>query len=392
MRLVDLARRVLRWQSQRHSSVFPKTRAEMEATLDLLGDPRDDEERSYFQYLSQRSQSRALFALYNLASLPFYYIQRWKLTADYDDVPFIKQHDLIYYIYDADRSLMPASLNETYPDSRHFYAEDTAPTLNAQDLELLAAIARKRPFAFYYRLKILMRLGINRSLLKQYRPRIIAQCGEYSFASSVCTKQLEDEGVAHYNLLHGEKLFSLRDSYPRFTKFYVWYEHYRRLLIDMRCPPEQFIVEQPPGLAPCILPYTKTVDATYYLANETGELLKKVIDSIHHLQEAGLEVRLRPHPRYTDHSELAALVPAAWVEPEELSLDKSLGRSRAAISLYSTVLNQAAAAGLEIVIDDIKAPDLFARLDDLGYLRIHEEHTRLSEYLQRARTREQINQ
>lgn len=382
MRLIDLARRILNRQSQRHDSVFLETRAEMEAVLNRLGEPGDDEERSYFQYLAQRSQSKLLFAFYNLASALIYYLQRRKLAAAYRDLAFIHQHDLVYYIYDVDRSLMPASLNEAYPAPRHIYVEEVEPTLNTRDLELLAKIARKRPFAFYYRLKILMRLGINRSLLKQYRPRIIAQCGEYSFASTACTSQLEAEGVEHYNLLHGEKLFSLRDSFSRFSKFYVWNEHYRRLFIDMRCPPAQFVVELPPGLAPRTLPYMKIVDATYYLANETGELLRKVIDSIHQLAEAGLDVRLRPHPRYTDLAELATLVSAELVEPEGLSLDESLGRSRAAISLYSTVLNQAAAAGLEIVIDDIKAPDLFARLDDLGYLRIHEEHTRLSGYLQ----------
>lgn len=385
MKLIDLARKILKRQTKNHAGVFRNSRAEMEAFLNRLGDPRDDEERSYYQYLAQRSQLKLIFALYNVVSAPLYFLQRRKLAVAYDKESYIKQSDLVYYIYDADRSLMPASLNQIYPGDQHVYADDVSPTLNDRDLDLLKMIARKRPFSFYYRLKILMRLGINRSLIKRYQPKIIAQCGEYSFASTVCTSQLEAEGIEHYNLLHGEKLFTLRDAYPRFTKFYVWNNHYRQLFMDMRCPPDQFVVELPPSLEPHILPHEKTVDATYYLANETSEQLQKVAESVTALGKAGLIVRLRPHPRYTDLSELSDYIPDDWIEQSDLSLDESIGRSRAAISLYSTVLNQAAAAGLEIVIDDLKAPSLFAQLKELGYLRIHEDHTRLSEYMQRMK-------
>lgn len=384
MTLIDLARKVLHRQSQRHATVFAHSRQEILQFLKDLGDPHDDEERSFFQYLAQRSEHRFLFVLYNIASFPMYFIQKQKLQrrhADYrNSAAKCTPKTLVYYIYDVDRSLMPQSLNAKYPN--HIYAEDETPMLAPEDVELLAKIGKRRPFSFYYRLKVMMRLGINRTLIEKYNPLIIAQCGEYSFASSLCTHQLEQEERGHFNLLHGEKLLSLRDSYPRFTQFYVWSEHYVELFETLRCPKEQFVIECPPSLKPHDTHLPKTVDYTYYLANETGPTLETVARVMLDLSAKDKVIRLRPHPRYTERAELAALVPEEMIEPEGLPLETSLGRSRGAISLYSTVLNQAAALGLEIVLDDIKAPELYQQLRDLGYARIHEPHRRLSSLLE----------
>ena len=52
----------------------------------------------------------------------------------------------------------------------------------------------------------------------------------------------------------------------------------------------------------------------------------------------------------------------------QTSIEQSLLQSGAAISLYSTVLNQALCNSIPIIIDNMSNPENFNKLKELGYV------------------------
>ncbi|MFR7831649.1 MAG: hypothetical protein ACLU3F_09960 [Blautia wexlerae] len=52
----------------------------------------------------------------------------------------------------------------------------------------------------------------------------------------------------------------------------------------------------------------------------------------------------------------------------QISIEQSLLQSGAAISLYSTVLNQALCNSIPIIIDNMSNPENFNKLKELGYV------------------------
>ena len=66
----------------------------------------------------------------------------------------------------------------------------------------------------------------------------------------------------------------------------------------------------------------------------------------------------------------------------KISIEQSLLQSGAAISLYSTVLNQALCNSIPIIIDDMSNPENFNKLKELGYVCLYKEHKLLSEVVE----------
>ena len=66
----------------------------------------------------------------------------------------------------------------------------------------------------------------------------------------------------------------------------------------------------------------------------------------------------------------------------QTSIEQSLLQSGAAISLYSTVLNQALCNSIPIIIDDMSNPENFNKLKELGYVCLYKEHKLLSEVVE----------
>lgn len=68
----------------------------------------------------------------------------------------------------------------------------------------------------------------------------------------------------------------------------------------------------------------------------------------------------------------------------QISIEQSLLQSGAAISLYSTVLNQALCNSIPIIIDNMSNPENFNKLKELGYVCLYKEHRLLSEVLEKS--------
>ena len=126
----------------------------------------------------------------------------------------------------------------------------------------------------------------------------------------------------------------------------------------------------------------KSKQYTYYLGWESGEKLRIIVRAMEELRKSGLEVAIRPHPRYTDLNEIKSCAPEIEIEDyKALTIEQSLRRTENAISVYSTVLNQAYNNGIGIVLDDISDREKFKRLGERQYIMLNKPHELLSELL-----------
>ena len=179
--------------------------------------------------------------------------------------------------------------------------------------------------------------------------------------------------------MHGDKFFDIRDSFFHFHRCYVWDAHYIRLFESMRAASGQFRVEIPESVRFHVeqLP-EKCYDYTYYLGGENREALLRLHNMLARMQENGVSVNVRPHPRYTDMEALKQIYTDIHVEDGQDTIEMSVLKSRAVISQFSTVLLQAYYNGIPVVVDDVTNPEQYEKLRELEYSMVDKPHQTLS--------------
>lgn len=401
MKMTRWARAFLRRKTQKADRLFTFPREKQEAYLDRLersllrplyerGATEESfevsEARSYAQYKAQRKLDGFFLTFVTEAAALVLGGFLRKRCAGKVCTPEYRSRAL-YVIYDADPSLIPEELKKAYPDAVPYrHCEEAA--LTEEDAAFLRRLRRRRPLAFAYRFKMAAKLAMYRAALQKNECacEALLVCAEFSYTSSLLTWYLEREGCAQINWMHGEKLFYMRDSFCRFTRFYVWDEHYLSLFRSLRVP----------ECSLCLMTQTRArtspsetsgedencVDFCYYLANESAEEMRRLAELFRKLRARGFRLRLRAHPRYTDQNLLTTLFPPEEVEAPDQTLEQSFAATRRVLSLYSTVLYQAWLQGKDIVIDDLKNPAHYECLKSLSYIMMAKQHRLLSEFIQ----------
>ena len=183
-----------------------------------------------------------------------------------------------------------------------------------------------------------------------------------------------------------KKMYYMRDSFFKFDECYIWDEYYGKILASMKADKNQFVVEVPASLKfDGELIRTQKYDYTYYLGAESEEVLKEISKILEQLYKSGNKISIRPHPRYSNMDIVKKIFTFADVEDTtQTSIEQSLLQSGAAISLYSTVLNQALCNSIPIIIDNMSNPENFNKLKELGYVCLYKEHRLLSEVLEKS--------
>ncbi len=218
-----------------------------------------------------------------------------------------------------------------------------------------------KPFSWQFILKCLIKIGRYSFAIEEYSPEAIAVCAEYSFTSSVLTAYCKQRNIKHIDVMHGEKMYYMRDSFFKFDECYIWDEYYGKILASMKADKNQFVVEVPASLKfDGELIRTQKYDYTYYLGAESEEVLKEISKILEQLYKSGNKISIRPHPRYSNMDIVKKIFTFADVEDTtQISIEQSLLQSGAAISLYSTVLNQALCNSIPIIIDNMSNPENF---------------------------------
>lgn len=373
---------VIRLNGDRNT-LFDVPMARQKAILEGLPEPKDLLKRAYAQYRCQMMLERPILrAGYQLAAmllLPVYRRQLLRRPASRKE----ETADAVFAFGGPD-TILPCSLRQEYPGIRQVRDFQNALFLTREDCSFLRELARRYPTAFYFRFKCMAKLAMYRSLYETYRPKAIIVSEEYSYTSTFLTEYCHRLGVEHINVMHGDKLYDIHDTFFCFDRCYIWDQFYRDLFCELRAEPTQFRMEMPPSMQPWdAQDVEKAVDYTYYLQAETSQMLEKIAKSLQTLQKSGAVVAVRPHPLYSDMETVRRLFSDFEIEETaEVGIETSILRTRHVIGLYSTVLYQAHINHVPVVIDDLTAPERFAQLKSLRYIMLDKPHGLLSALLQ----------
>lgn len=363
-------------------SFYEISKESQESYLNSLGQASNDFERSHNQFLCQCLfvSKRKLFLL-NLASvfiLPIFIlaaiIKRWFTKFNYSVDAILQKNN--YY------GVIPITLEKKYKLTQKVWY--TGWSLGYQDFCLVINLFKSYLGSPYFVFKCSYKIALYSNMIKRYNPNAIVVFNEYSYTSSILTFLCEKHKIKHIDVMHGEKLYYIRDSFFRFSETYVWEPYYIKLFEKLKAPIDQFINEIPPFMS--FIPSDHLIpnyapDFTYYLAMFSEHEIKNIVDSVKFANGLGKKVMFRPHPRYSDLKLLRKYVPEDNIEyPDKINIMESLANTHCAIGVYTTVLNQAYHINKQIIIDDINFPHIYEKLQELEYSLISRSVDVLSKY------------
>lgn len=379
MGLLSSLRDILVRIERNNNSIFNYPVEKQKKYLNHFNKPRDNFERSYYQYKCQMHFHKKIIVLgLNIVSLPLLLFFYFKKNVN------VNQCDLKEAVFFSDGkpdNIIPNELRQKY--SSWVTIHDKKERFQKEDKIFFHKLVRRYPFSWQFLLKCLIKIRFYSYAISVYNPRSIVVCCEYSFTSSVLTQYCEEKKIHHINVMHGEKLFYIRDSFFKFHTCYVWNDGYIDLFKMLRAENSQFEVAVPTSI--CFLNSSnikKTVDYTYYLGAEEDTVLDNLMQTLDQLACDGNRVMLRPHPRYSDIKKIHEHKGKFIVEDyEDITIEDSLQRTKYAISGYSTVLIQAYHNGTKVVIDNLTQPMIYKKLVDLEYVMLKVEHVLLTDLL-----------
>ena len=380
MNLISLLRKIAVAFEAKNENDFKLSVTEQKKYLEHLPEPKNDIERSYYQYCCQMHFYNPLLrVVINIASLPLYVLYIFKRGDEIEP----KKSNCVFFADGKPENIIPNELRNRVGEIE--VIEEKKEYLTKEDKEFIKSIMKRYPLSWYFLLKCIMKVRFYSYQIQKCRPQNIIVCNEYSFTSSLLTEYCESLGIRHINVMHGEKYYYIRDSFFRFHDCYVWDEYYKRLFQKLRAKSGQFVIAVPPSLKIQNRGVKKEIDYTYYLSDESGDKLNKIITSLLQLYQNGYIVALRPHPRYSNTDEMKVISKELLIEDfKQLTIEQSILRTRHVISLCSTVLNQAYNSDIDVIIDDINDTERYEKLDELGYIMLKKKHKLLSEVLNRG--------
>lgn len=358
-----------------------KTKAEQTHYLWSLPFPKSDFERSHNQYKCQNYLlgKPILLVVRNLVSLC---VLAYILTKDVllkakkaSCVETATGAKSVFFYGASNTDILPESLDNGVVIT----SLDGPLVFDEYGKSIIRALREEYRFEYYFVLKNAIKIGRYGYVKRLYTPQSILSSCEYSFTSSILTYYCELNGIRHINIMHGEKIFDITDAFCRFSKFYVWDEHYMALFEKLRADESIFVLEKPPYMRMELDKAVKTLDYTFYLAIETDETLKRLHEVTALLRSRARTYVIRPHPRYTNFTLVEKYFEQGEIEnPELVGIKESLGRTRHAVARFSTVLNQAYSCGIPVVIDDYTDPSRYGFLRDEDYIMLERTDLRLS--------------
>lgn len=357
--------------------------------LEEFPEPTDRYERSYFQYKCQ------MF----LSPLPIVFVQNI-LALIFSPLVFLKivfakkvlkekrrtRKSAVLLADVESEKVIPESLKQEF-ERIHISKLGKEYFLGKREREMLLILWKRYWTSPYFIFKNMLKMGMYAAQIKKGAPEAVISSCEYSFTSSLLTEYCHSRGVEHINIMHGEKLFNIRDAFVDFDRFYVWDDYYTDLFEELRIGSEAFYVELPK----CFQFHVKKernaeFKFTYYLGGENTKELKSVKEVLLRTGEPKSRLCIRCHPRYGNYRLVSRIFTGFNIEnPREVSLQTSLSNTERVVSLYSTVLFQAFISGKGVVIDDISNPEKYKKLQELKYIMLNKPHQKLSNYLRNVK-------
>ena len=362
--------KILRFLQFGDKNQFSVSIEEQQTFLKYLGEAKNDIDRGYKQYRCQNFfLSKLKVWLFNFAAivmLPFivvYYLFKGL---------FVKKGDVVESIIEKKgmAEVVPQIVRDKYHPKSDFWREGAS--MSFGDIPFLIKLICRAPFHPYFVLKSWMNVVFYSDMIRRHHPQTMIQFGEFSFSSSILTAYCHSHGVKHINIMHGEKLYFIRDAFFHYDECYVWDEFYAELFQSLMAEPTQFRVALPQSLHINInnnINAKVYADYKYYLALYSENQIKCIVRSMEFARREGKKVMYRPHPRYSDMKLLKKYVMADEIEmPGEVDIIESISNLEYAVGSYTTVLSQAYFSGKKVILDDVTFETEYYRLKKMHYI------------------------
>lgn len=373
----------LRFLQKGDKNEFDIPVAEQRRLIDSYPIPRNIQERSYFQYMCQMT-----------------FVAKWKEIA-FDIIATLSYIPVMLFLMS--RSLCVKHHQRYGAVSNLKGFEEVIPDVLSVQYEIMqldmnwgtkgqlsgsdAWYCLKAFFSFfpssYFSLKTMVKVAQYSELIKKYTPQAIITHSEFSFASSLLTDYCHKRGIKQINVMHGEKLFNIRDTFFHFDECYVWNEYYVRLFEQLKAEMSQFRISVPPSLKIDLEKNFKDeyyADYKYYLAEFNDEQMKAITEAMSFVKAQGKTIRYRLHPRYMDMKIVERYIAPEEIEdPYKVSIVESVASCKCAVGCYSTVLAQAYLSHRDVILDDVAYTETFEKLKEYGYWLIEKGLPKLSE-------------
>ena len=374
--------KILLFLEKGNRDLFTYPKEEQIAYMNSLGEPGDDIDRGYKQYLCQKQLvlprwKRVFFNMVGAVALPIVllYFMTKRL--------FVRRREHIDCLIEKKGmpEVVPTEVREKYHPSESY---EMGTSLGNDDLNFVWKLMGRAPWQPYFVFKAMMNVARYSHLIYRYTPNVMIQFAEFSFSGTVLTAYCNKKGVKHVDVMHGEKLFYIRDAFFHFDETYVWDQHYVDLLTSLKAEPTQFRIAVPPSLKINSEKYKNEAvcaDYKYYLAGYDEKTIAAIVASMQFAQREGKSVKYRPHPRYSDIGLLRKYVPESEIEmPREVNIQESVANMRCAVGSYSTVMVQAYFSGKQVMMDDVTEKQQYDKLRELQYILSDEGFDKLSNH------------
>ena len=373
--------KVLLFLEKGNRDLFTYPKEEQIKFLEHLGGVGDDIDRAYKQYLCQNQLVRpkwkiALFNFIGAFAVPltllFLSLKRIFIRHGSSIDCLIEQKGM--------PEVVPVIVRERYHPSECY---EKGSSIGLDDFSFVWQLTKKALWQPFFVFKALMNVAQYSHLIYKYSPSVMIQFGEFSFSGTVLTEYCHRHHVKHIDVMHGEKLFYIRDAFFHFDETYVWDQHYVDLLTSLRAESTQFRIAIPPSMCIDTVKYKNPhvyADYKYYLANFSEEELKSIVASMAFVKLEGKTVKYRPHPRYSDFSLLKKYVSEEEIEmPQQIGILASVSNLEYAVGSYTTVLTQAFFSGKKVLLDDVTFKDQYDKLKERRYILAEKSPQRLSD-------------
>lgn len=372
---------ILRFLTRGNKTLFDVPSSVQAIYLDSFPKPKDDIERSFFQYKCQNFFSSDwkeillnVIGIFIFFPALFFYMFRMIIVPKKDKKNAITDLNGM-------PEIIPVELSQRYDIT--FIGNNPIGALYVSDLSFIIPIFFRYFPAGFFSFKAMAKVAQYRQLIHMYSPDCIIAHLEYSFSSSILTGFCAKMGIKHINVMHGEKLFNIIDAFFRFDECFVWSEHYVRLFTDLMAEHSQFRISLPLSMQINLLSHNNVAawaDYKYYLASFSENQIIGIVNSLSFVRRQGKSIKYRIHPRHRNLKLILKYVNQKDIEyPEDVSIIDSISNCSVVIGAYSTVLNQAFCSGRSVVLDDVTFKEQYDRLEDLRYWLIGENCRRLSE-------------
>ena len=362
--------KILRFLQRGDKSQFLVSLGEQESFLNSLGEAKDDIDRGFKQYLCQN-----------------FFVPKWKVVLFNVSaallVPlmvllnlfkglFVRQGEPVKAIIEKKgmEEVIPLVVKNNYqPDGRYW---NESSSMSLRDIGFFLRLVARSPHHPYFVLKAMMNVVRYSDMIRRHSPSVMIEFGEFSFSSSILTAYCHRYAVKHIDIMHGEKLWFIRDAYFHYDECYVWDEYYANLFRSLKAEPTQFRVALPPSLQIDTNAYLNAdayADYKYYLALYSEAQIAGIVRSMSFVKQRGKTVKYRPHPRYSDLELLRKYVTDDEIEyPAKVGILESISNLEYAVGSYTTVLSQAYFSEKKVILDDVTYRQQYDALKKMKYI------------------------